>query len=262
MKSFYRSFYVLLLLVITGVQAQNASFSFPEKEFATPEAAIQYFAESIAKNDVVAALQAYAINQQAELFDFTAMSERLQVVSPRQMLSPSEFPLYVELNRLVLLSRYAEQLKFFAYSFYYRENEAFKDGELEQTILIQDNPELVSEFIASVNPERLANLTVARTLRFIATSEKMIKVFQDQAKTVGADDVTELIILYELDGSYYLGGARALRYGKSWKLDGLYSALAGVTGSGTVTKTTQAEFDEILDELGESDNWTLEENQN
>jgi hypothetical protein len=255
MKQLYYRFYVLILLagLLTSVKSQSLDLlEFPEKEFATPEAALQHFAESIAKNDVRAALQAFAINQQAAAFDFTAMSERLGVIHPIQTLSPAEYPMYIDLNRLALISRYGGQLKFFVYSFYATE-------PLGETTRIQDEPERISAFIESVNPEQLANLKINTVIRIIANSEKLLDIGQQQAKPVGADEVTELVVLYELDGGYYLGGARLLRYGESWKLDGLSSALAGMPALGTVTKTTQGDFETFISELGDNDNWKLEE---
>jgi hypothetical protein len=255
MKQPYYRFYVLILFagLLTGVKSQSLDpLEFPEKEFATPEAAIQHFAESVAQNDVMAALQAFAINQQAAAFDFTAMSERLGVIQPFQTLSPAEYPMYVDLNRLALISRYGGLLKFFVYSFYATE-------PLDATTPIQDEPERISAFIESVNPEQLAGLKIAKVIRIIASSDKLLEIGQQQAKPVGADDVTELIVLYELDGSYYLGGARLLRYGEGWKLDGLSSALAGMPALGTVTKTTLDDFDTFTSELGNSENWKLEE---
>jgi hypothetical protein len=255
MKQLHYGFYVLILFagLLTSVKSQSLDpLEFPEKEFATPEAAIQHFAESIAKNDVVAALQAFAINQQAAAFDFTAMSERLGVIQPIQTLSPTEYPMYVDLNRLALISRYGGQLKFFVYSFYATE-------PLDETTPIQDEPEKISAFIESVNPEQLTGLKIDKVIRMIATSDKLLEVWQQQAKPVGADEVTELVVLYELDGSYYLGGARLLRYGESWKLDGLSSVLAGMSALGTVTKTTLEEFETLLGDLGDNENWKLEE---
>jgi hypothetical protein len=255
MKQLHYGFYVLLLFagLLTSVRSQSLDpLEFPEKEFATPEAALQHFAESIAKNDVVAALQAFAINQHAAAFDFTAMSERLGVIQPIQTLSPTEYPMYVDLNRLALISRYGGLLKFFVYSFYATE-------PLDETTRIQNEPERISAFIESVNPEQLAGLKIAKLIRITATSDKLLEVWQQQAKPVGADDVTELVVLYELNGIYYLGGARLLRYGEGWKLDALSSALAGMAALGTVTKTTQEEFDTFISELSDSDNWRLEE---
>jgi hypothetical protein len=242
----------LLSLFVITVNAQDSSLSFPEKDFATPEAAMRYFVERIAKNDAVAALQAFAINQYAEKFDFTAYSERLGVIQPIHSLSPTGYPMYIELNRLELVSRYAQQIKFFSYSFYATE-------PLGETIRIQDEPERVSAFVESVNPEQLTNLKISKVIRIIALSEQMIDAWQQQAKPVGADEATEIIVLYELDGNYHLGGARLLRYGESWKLDGLNSTIASTAALGTVTKTTQEEFETLISELDGNENWRLEE---
>jgi hypothetical protein len=89
MKRFYQSFCGLILLLIVTVNAQGSSpFNFPEKEFDTPEAAIRHFVESIAKNDAMAALEAFAINDYADKFDFTAWSNRIGAIDFTSSLRP------------------------------------------------------------------------------------------------------------------------------------------------------------------------------
>jgi hypothetical protein len=251
-----RCFLLGLFISLANVQAQTPpadSFNIPELDFDSPEAAIGHFANSIANNDLTGALQAFAINDYADNFDFTAMSERTGVINIYQSLAPSEYSLYAQLNRLELLSKYAFNIKLFCYSFYSSEP---LDGS---TILLQDEPERVEAFIASVNPEQLANLTIKRVFRINALSERMKQNWQAQAKPIGADEITELVILYELDGSYFLGGFSLLRYKESWKISALSSVLAGMDALGGVSETTPEEFEKFVAELGESDNWTLEE---
>jgi hypothetical protein len=253
MKRLYQSFCGLMLLLVVSVNAQDSSlFAFPDKDFATPEAAIKHFVESIAKNNLEGALQTFAINQQAEKFDFTATSEWMKVIIPSQFLAPSDYDMYKQLNRVQLAWEYGEQIKAFAYSFYLSEL-------LDETIYIQDEPERVSRFIDSVNPELLINLKIHKIFRFIGVSEKMLNMWERQAKPVGADETTECIVLYELGGNYYLGGARVLRYSESWKLDSLSSIIAMTEDSGAVTKTTLEDFEAFISRLQENRNWKLEQ---
>jgi hypothetical protein len=253
MKRFYQSFCGLMFLLMASVNAQDSSLlNFPEKDFATPEAAVRHFAESIAKNDLEGALQAFAINDYADKFDFTTISERMEVIVPDQFLAPSDYAMYKQLNRLQLAWKYGEQIKIFAYSFYSSEL-------LDETTVVQDEPERVSDFIESVNPERLANLKIAKMFKIIGVSERMLNMWEQQAKPAGADEITECVVLYELEGNYYLGGARVLRYGESWKLEGLSSIVAMTGYLGATKKMTTEEFEIFVSELGNNHNWRVVE---
>lgn len=77
-------------------------------------------------------------------------------------------------------------------------------------------------------------------------SEKNIENFNKHAQLYGADEQTERVVLYELNGEYYCGGFQIMRYKNNWKIISLYSNLAGQSPYGTVTKITQVEFEQIL----------------
>jgi hypothetical protein len=252
---FVRCFFIISLVCLSTVQAQTTPadiFNFPELDFDTPEAAIEHFAESIAKNDLTGALQAFTINDYADKFDFTAFTERIAAINIYQGLAPSEYSMYAQLNRLELLSKYAFNIKLFCYSFYSSEP---LDGSI---IPIRDELEKVKTFITSVSPEQLATLSIKRAFRFIA-SEKMWEIWQKQAAPVGAEETSEVVVLYQLNNEYFLGGFHLLRYGQNWKIDGLSSVLAGMDADGSVSKMTVAEFEEFITELSSNENWTLEE---
>jgi hypothetical protein len=246
-----KCFSVALLIFFVSVQAQTTPadiFNFPELDFATPEAAIEHFAESIAKNDLAGALQAFAINEYADNFDFTAQTKRLAAIDMYQSLAPTEYAMYAQLNRLQLLSRYAAQIRFFSYSFHSTET-------LDGAIISNPTDEQLSTFITSVNPEQLTKLTLAKIIRIVAQPGRYLDTLKEQIKPVGADESTELLLLYELDRQYYFGGAHLLRYGEAWKIDSLNSFLANTPALGTVTPTTPEEFPPMSD----SDDWKLEE---
>jgi hypothetical protein len=243
----------LLVVVMSLALSQADVFNIPEQNFATPEAAAQHFASSIARNDVASALQAFAINKYADTFDFRAHAERLQVIDIYRGLAPTDYEMYKQLNRLELLSRYAFNIKLFTYSFYSSE-------PLDSSLIpLQAEPERLETFINSVNPEQLADLKIERALRFKPLSEKMKQNWQAQATPVGADEATEVLVLYAFNDQYFLGGFYLLRYGEHWKINGLYSALAGLPTFGSVSATTLNEFENLVAELKGNENWTLEE---
>jgi hypothetical protein len=238
----------LLVLVIPLALSQADVFNISEQNFVTPEAATQHFVSSIAKNNV-----AFAINEYADTFDFKAHANHLQSINIYRGLAPTDYNMYKQLNRLELLSKYAFNIKLFTYSFYSSEP---LDGSI---IPLQGEPERLETFVNSVNPEQLGNLTIERAFRINALSDRMKQNWQAQAAPVGADEVTEMVVLYNLNGSYFLGGFSLLRYGENWKISGLSSVLAGMESLGGVSVTTPSEFEAFAAELGNSDNWTLEE---
>lgn len=250
---FLRYILTVAFIVCASTPAQTTDFNFSELDFETPQAAIEHFVNAIAQNDLPQALQAFAINDYADSFNFTAMSERLGAIDMYRGLAPSEYDMYAQLNRLELLSTYAFYIKVFCYSFYASEP---LDGSI---IRVQDEPEKVAAFIASVTPEQLADLTINKAFQLIILPGRMKETWQKQNLPIGADESSEVVVLYELNGQYFLGGFHLLRYGKNWKIDGLYSLLAGMTNDGGVTKMTVTEFAGFIDKLGATDNWQLEQ---
>jgi hypothetical protein len=245
--------YAQVFVVTTQAQTTPADiFNFPEIDFATPEEAIEHFVASIAKNDLTGALQAFAINEYAEKFDFTAQSKRLRAIDLYQGLAPAEYPMYAQLNHLSLLSRYALYIKFFGYGFY--STEPLDDGLVGP---IED--EGIAAFTASVNPKQLTKLMITRMFRFTVLSEKLRQLWQEQVAISGAEESTEFVVLYKLDGNYFVGGLHLLRYGQAWKIDSLGSILASTPALGVVTKTTLTGFDELISRLEDSEDWKLEE---
>lgn len=59
--------------------------------------------------------------------------------------------------------------------------------------------------------------------------ERHKSIEKTRAKCFGAQDGTERLALYKLNGEYYYSGFHLLKYKKSWKIDGLYSSLAGTS---------------------------------
>jgi hypothetical protein len=228
----------------------NETFQAAEIDFATPSAALLHFVESVKANDVAAALQAFTINDYADNYDFKASSTRLGAIIPMIQPSPDNYPMYDDLNRIGLLARHGSVIRNFCYSFGAR-------IPIEQTFRVQ-SPDDIDAFVVSVDPARLAGLKVVDAYILRYNSEKAIEIMQGQIGPVGANEATEMFILYQLDGAYFAGGLRLLRYGESWKIDQLSSPFAGTVASGAVAATSREEFDDTVLGLQESGNVTVE----
>jgi hypothetical protein len=252
---FVRYLLVAVLIFFASIQAQTTPadiFNFPELDFDTPEAAIEHFAKSIANNDLTGALQAFAINQYAEDFDFAALAKRVGAIDLYSSLAPAEYEMYRGLNRLNLAARYARQIAFFSYSFNSSE-------ELANAVITNPSDEQVSTFVASVNPEELTNLKITKVIRINAESDRYRNILKLQAVPFGADEGIELLVLYELNDNYYSGGAHLLLYGAAWKIDSLSSNVGRVPALGNTTRMTLGDFESFMDELNGSENYKLEE---
>jgi hypothetical protein len=226
---------------IAAERVVDESFRVAEKDFATPAAALSHFVASVKANDLTAAFQAFAVNAYAERYDFKAYSTRIGAIVPMMQNAPGEYAMYDPLNRLALLSRYGGLIRNFIYSF----NASMP---LDQTFRVT-SPDEVDAFVASVDPTRLAGLTVADAYLLRYNSAKAVEIVNGQNAPIGADESTEIFVLYQLDGQYFAGGLHLLRYGDAWKIDALGSSFAGTNASGVVTETSREEFEARVSEM-------------
>jgi hypothetical protein len=228
----------------------DSDFRVTELDFATPEAAVGHFFKSIVKNDLAAALQAFATNEYADNYDFTKHSRRMAAIQPMMQPAPPEYAMYDRVNRLALLARYAQQIQIFTYSL-------TPDIQIDQTQRI-DNDNQIAAFVTSVDPAKLGGLTIAKAYKVVPASEKFKSILAGQADPLGADEIGEIVILYELGGRYLKSGARLLRYGQFWRIDSLNSIVAEVPMSGGAVPTTEEEFDAFIADPETKGNWTYE----
>ncbi len=229
----------------------DAEFRFAELEFATPEAAVGHFLGSIVKSDLAGALQAFGGNEYADGFDFAKFSRRMGAIQPFGQLAPEEYPLFDHLNRVALLARYAQQIQMLAYSL-------SPEIQIDQTQKIE-NDDQIAAFVTAVDPAKLARLTIAKAYKVVPVSDRYKDIGARQAEPLGADEIAEIAILYELDGRYFKHGARLLRFGSSWHIDWLNSIVTETPASGAAVPTTEEEFDAIIADPQTQENWTFEE---
>ena len=210
--------------------------------FTTPEAAIEHFVNAIKNNDVKGALETCAIDESSEGYDFIGTANRLKVLMPTINLAPSNYKMYIDINKLIQAASIGNQIKLFVYSFFTTEG---LDGK--PVVITSDNQ--ATDFVSAVDPQGLSKLILKEVGipdKSIMYSEKNIENFNKHAQLYGADEQTERVVLYELNGEYYCGGFQIMRYKNNWKIISLYSNLAGQSPYGTVTKITQVEFEQIL----------------
>lgn len=243
----FRMLIVLVIMVAIGTVSIYAdpssvnSLKLSEKNFETPEAAIQYFVERLAANDIMGAFEACAINE-GDKFDFTAFCRRLNAMTLYQSLAPSQSMAFAQINRIIRMSRLAQQTKIMMYSL-------LTDEMLDGNVIGIPGDERIEAFVKNADSRRLAGFKVVKiklpVSASILNSERAKTIAVEQAKPEGADEAGERIVLYKLGDVYYWGGIRLLRYGKFWRIDSLYSSYAATSVMGNLKSITPEEFDNI-----------------
>lgn len=205
---------------------------------ATPEDAVRQYLDGVAANDEHKILQACAIDEVAEHFEFAYQAARLRAITLNYSLLPTDYPFYVEMNRYEQASRMFNQVRGLSYSL-------LTSTPGGQTI-VRVTEEQARQYVKDLDPARLAGLKVA-SVKFpsakLAADPRTLSNLATMAKDYGADELTERLALFEWNGKYYAVGFQLLRYGGDWKVLSQTSTLAGTTSSGAAEQTTQAEFD-------------------
>jgi hypothetical protein len=206
--------------------------------FATPEAAVQQFVKSLAADDFDGAMQAF------QLDDVLARAEatvKALLAGAAGSAAPSNRGALVRLTTINVVAEFAKMTRRFVYGL------LLADQAEQATDATDAN---IDAFIRAVDPGRLRAMQIVRIdpplLSQMASAEG-IALARRQAATLRADESTERIALFQLDGNYYRGGFTLLRYGNAWRISELQS-IYGNTSLRTdpVPKTTLEEYKELV----------------
>ena len=214
-----------------------------EVTFKTPEDTIKYYFDGVEQNNLNKILQACAINEMAEKFNFASQVERLGgVMSPGQFLSPTDYTFYSEINKVTESSQILHQVKFFAYGLLSSE----KVGD--SSLILNMDPQRVNKFIKDVDPRTLSTIEIKKISlpnQTLMNDPKYIENAKKSAILYGADESTERVALFSFEQSYYYIGFTLLRYGENWKISSQSSPLANTNVLGTPIKITVEGFDSM-----------------
>jgi hypothetical protein len=231
------SMFSLSLLLAVAV-ASPARAAEPDA-FAKPEAAVQHYAKAVAAGDLDGAMEAFAIDDVAARYDFAAQARFLPAMNPTSMYAPSSHKMYVQMNKLRVTAEHAQATRMFVYSL-------LTELQLDQVPLKSASDDDIAAFLKAVDPARLKPLKVARVdqpSKSAMSKPQAIALHKKHAALFGADDVTERIALFQLDGQHFWAGFQLIKYGKSWKIHELRSNFAGpLPGGGPAARTTPAEY--------------------
>jgi hypothetical protein len=235
--------FLIMLCILLSTSLFDALAQGETPVFSKPEDAIRHFVAALSENDLQKALQACAVDEYAQGYDFVGMMDRAKALLPMQQMAPSEYDLFAEMNKISAMYTLVNQMKMMIYSFFVPE---VKEGI---TMYVGGSVDDAKKFAEAVDPGKLKNLKLLRIdppMQNMLNSAKNIENFQKMAALYGAQEMTERIVLYELDGKTYLGGFGVLRYGEGWKIQRLGSNLAGLSAFGTVEETTIDEYVSLL----------------
>lgn len=234
---------VFLLIVLVGLFISTAHSQEENRAFKTPEAAIEHYFSGLKQNNLSLILEACAIDEVSQRYDFAFGVERLGgVIMITTLLSPTDYPFYQELNKLQMASQLVSQVKLFSLSL-------LSGQELSPAPIMNIDTEMSQAFIKAVSPERLAKIELLKTSvpnEPISQNPKYIETMTKFAQGYGADEAIERVSLFGFEETLYFTGFRLLRYGENWKIFGLDSPLASTNPLGVAIKTTEDAFENLL----------------
>jgi hypothetical protein len=207
--------------------------------FAAPEDAIRQYMNGVAANDADQILQACGIDEVASKFQWEAWAERLQAILPWSKLAPSQYPLYATENQYARAADILLQVRNLAYGL-------LSSLPTDGTTVAPVTKDQVEKYAREVDPSLLAGLKVLEVkfpIAHLAGDARTLSTFAAQARVYGADEMTERLALFELNGKTYEVGFQLLRYGSSWIVLSQSSALSGLDSTGVAKPISQSDFD-------------------
>ena len=205
---------------------------------ATPEDAVRQYMAGVAANDINRVLDACAIDEVAAHFQFDLEAVRLQAIVPTTFLLPSGYQFYAGLNRYGQAYQIFNEVRGLAYS--------LLSSQPVDQVIAPVTADQAQQLVKDLDPSRLAGLTVV-SIKFpiatLATDAHALSNFAAQAKVYGADELTERLALFQLNGQYYDVGFTLVRYGNDWKVMNQISNLANTSATGAAQPTTQGNFE-------------------
>lgn len=207
---------------------------------ATPEDAVRAYMAGVTGADFDAIVEAVAIDEVAEGFRFDLQVDRFQAYVPFS-LAPAAYPFYVDVNRALRTEQVARQVLNLAYSLLSSET-------IDGNIIAPADQAWAEDFTRQVDPSRLATLTVVDVgiaNEAAMQGERYQQNAELQARSYGADELTERVALFYFEDGLYYVGFTLVRYGDGWKVFDQTAPMAGTTSLGTAVPTTLDDWEAL-----------------
>lgn len=220
---------------------QSATTQTAALVFSSPEEAITHYLNGIIQNDPAVILQASAVTEMGEGFNFEHSVERFGGLLPlasSASLLPAAHSYYAELNKAHLASQLLGQARNFSLGLLIGDN-------VNAPFMAKPTQEQLARIVSDLNPQRLSTIT-PKMIRLpneqIMSTPRYLENAASAAITFGADESTERVVLFSFEDADYYTGFQLLRYGDGWKINRQSSPLGNTEPSGVPTSTTEAEF--------------------
>ena len=230
--------FVLIFIILTSAVCFAEEQLVSEIFFINPEEAIEFFIDKLKNQDAIGALSTCAVNAYGEGFKFDEYANWLSALTPLSP-APSEYELYLQINKMQKMAEIARQIKFFIYSLLTPE----RDYTL--TTMVDRESSEAKEIAESLDPERLSDLQIIDirlTAPEIFNCERNLTNMKRRASFYGGETMTERVVLYKLGKQYFVGGITLIKFGKGWQIDGMYASLAGLNSLGMTEEIDRGDY--------------------
>lgn len=231
---------VLTSAAVTGCGSGGSNKS---HGFDSPEAAITDFVDGLRTSDLARSLADFAVDQSLTVYDGRARETYIQTLIAQGLRFPGADGNAQTINRAMLDGEAASQLLRLISSL------LAPDVDLSQPTVDTDGS-AYDAWAKSLQLNRLSALSITDPVsapgQAVASQTQYQTLNAAQAKIYGADQLTERVWLYQLDGATYIGGADLVHYTTGWKLLRLGAVFADLDASGAVKPGTQADIDQLL----------------
>jgi hypothetical protein len=208
----------------------------PRPRFATPEAAVHHFVEHLAADDIDGAMQAFQIDDILAAFDAAAN------VRSDSGAALSDHRIMVGAAKISVMAKFARATRQFVYGLLLAGPKAYG--------LTKASDENVQRFIRDVDPARLQAVRIVRIDQpapSAMNSADGVALAKRRAAQRRADDSTERIALFQLDGAYYAGGFSLLKSADTWRISEFESVYAGIGDRDyPIGKMTLEAYEELI----------------
>lgn len=223
-----------------AVGTQTTPVAAPDLD--TPEAAVEAFLSGVAANDLDAVLAASAVDERAAGYDFVASIIRIRSFNPViNVQVPVDGEFSIEINRTKYAGMVAQSVQLLGWSL-------LADVPIEPITTPVEDEAWPAEFAASVDLAGLAELAVievAAPTPSITESDRHIENLAVMAALVGADEQVDRVAFVDLDGETFVVPFTLLRYGSTWKVADLNSAITGLSILPVAHPATAQDFDDL-----------------
>lgn len=189
--------------------------------FGEPERLMRAFCRHLGEGDFAAASRLFDAVTAARL-NPAMQTLRTRVIDKDSFTRLVDHPAYAGLDEEATRNKYLVQIRFFVTSLLGTE-EYPQMAELRPQRLASGDA--LKEMAETLNPARMKNLAVARMDPVMPggmTADEYADVLEGLNAAFGLEEYREYLMLYELDGAYFLGGATLYKRDGGWRIANLY----------------------------------------